>query len=164
MTSSNGSIFRVNGPLCGISPVTGEFPSQWPVTRSFDCFCDLRLNSKQLTRRWFETASRSLWRHCNVSLAYVAHEEVLVTDDINQYIYIYSGSHCWHVPFCYGKCHQQASAKLYMSYNEWFEYILIISEEMLQNNIDGLMEKRRNSITNALGLRIFCVKPSICSC
>ena len=38
MTSSNGSIFRVTGHLCGISPVTGEFPTQRPVTRSFDVF------------------------------------------------------------------------------------------------------------------------------
>ena len=39
------------------------------VTRSFDVFFDLRLNkrlSKQSRRRWFETPSRSLWRHCNV--------------------------------------------------------------------------------------------------
>ena len=28
----------------GNSPVTGEFPSQRPVTRSFDVFFDLRLN------------------------------------------------------------------------------------------------------------------------
>ena len=38
--------------LCaGNSPVTGEFPTQRPVTRSFDVFYDLRLNkrlSKQL--------------------------------------------------------------------------------------------------------------------
>ena len=33
--------------LCvGNSPVTGEFPSQRPVTRSFDVFFDLRLNSR----------------------------------------------------------------------------------------------------------------------
>ena len=39
MTSSNGNIFRVTGPLCaGNSPVTGEFPVQRPVTRSFDIF------------------------------------------------------------------------------------------------------------------------------
>ena len=52
----------------GNSPVTGEFPSQRPVTRSFDVFFDLRLNkrlSKQSRRWWFETPSRSLWRHCN---------------------------------------------------------------------------------------------------
>ena len=47
--------------------VTGEFPSQRPVTRSFNVFFDLRLNkrlSKQSGRRWFGTPSRSLWRHC----------------------------------------------------------------------------------------------------
>ena len=53
--------------LCaGNSPVTGEFPSQWPVTRSFDVCFDLRLNkrlSKQSRRRWFEMPSHSLWCH-----------------------------------------------------------------------------------------------------
>ena len=42
----------------GITPVTGEFPAQRPVTRSFDVFFDLHLNeqlSKQWRRRWFET-------------------------------------------------------------------------------------------------------------
>ena len=54
--------------FAGNSPVTGEFPSQRPVTRSFDVFFDLRQNkrlSKQSKRRWFETSSRPLWRHCN---------------------------------------------------------------------------------------------------
>ena len=49
--------------------VTGEFPSQRPVTQSLDIFFDLRLNkqlSKQSMHRWFETSSKSLWRHCNV--------------------------------------------------------------------------------------------------
>ena len=44
--------------LCaGNSPVTGEFRTPRPVTRSFDVFFDLRLNkrlSKQTTRCWFE--------------------------------------------------------------------------------------------------------------
>ena len=30
----------------GNSPVTGEFPAQRPVTRSFDIFLDLRLNKR----------------------------------------------------------------------------------------------------------------------
>ena len=30
----------------GNSPVTGEFPAQRPVTRSFDVFFDLHLNQK----------------------------------------------------------------------------------------------------------------------
>ena len=56
MTSSNGNIFRVTGHLCG----------------EFDVFVDLRLNkrlSKQSWGWWFETLSRPLWRHCNVSTA-----------------------------------------------------------------------------------------------
>ena len=36
MASSNGSISRVTGPLCG--EFNGEFPSQRPVTWSFDVF------------------------------------------------------------------------------------------------------------------------------
>ena len=58
--------------LCaGNSPATGEFPSQRPVTRSFDDFFDLRLNkrlSKQSRPWWFVTPSRQLWRHCNCIL------------------------------------------------------------------------------------------------
>ena len=70
MTSSNGNIFRVTGPLCGEFTSPGEFPTQRPVTQSFDVSFDLRLNkplSKQSWGWWFETLSRSLWRHCNVS-------------------------------------------------------------------------------------------------
>ena len=69
MTSSNGSIFCVTGPLCGEFTGPGEFPTQRPVTRSFDVFFDLRLNkrlSKQPWGWWFETPPWSLWRHCNV--------------------------------------------------------------------------------------------------
>ena len=68
MTSSNGNIFRATGPFCGNLPVTGQFPSQRPVTRSFEMFFDMRLNkrlSEQSRRWWFETPSSSLWRHCN---------------------------------------------------------------------------------------------------
>ena len=68
MTSSNGNIFHVTGLCAGNSPVTGEFPSHGPVTRSFDVFFDLRLNkrlSKQSRSWWFETPSCPLWRHCN---------------------------------------------------------------------------------------------------
>ena len=54
----------------GNSPVPGEFPTQRPVTRSFDAFFDLRL-SKRLSKQswcwWFDTPSRPLWRHRNVN-------------------------------------------------------------------------------------------------
>ena len=54
----------------GNSPVSGDFPAQRPVARSFDVFFYLRLNkrlNKQSWVLWFETPSRPLWRHCNVS-------------------------------------------------------------------------------------------------
>ena len=55
--------------LCKGNPsVTGGFPLQRPVTRIFDVFFDLSLNKrlgKQSRRRWFETQSRSSWRHWN---------------------------------------------------------------------------------------------------
>ena len=46
MTSSNGNIFRVTDPLCGKLTGPGEFPTQRPVTRSFDVFFDLRRNKR----------------------------------------------------------------------------------------------------------------------
>ena len=52
----------------GNSPVAGEFPTQRPVTRSFDVYFDPRLNkrlSKQSSGWWFETLSRPFWRHSN---------------------------------------------------------------------------------------------------
>ena len=55
--------------LCvGNSLVTGEFPSQRPVTWSFDVFFDLCLNkwlSNQSWGWWFETPSCPLWCHHN---------------------------------------------------------------------------------------------------
>ena len=57
----------------GNSPVTGEFPTQRPVTRSFDVYFDLCPNerlSKQSWGWWFETLSSPLWRHRNVLQGY----------------------------------------------------------------------------------------------
>ena len=60
--------------LCVENPsVTSGFPSQRPVTGNFDAYfelCPSKRLSKQSRRGWFETPSRSLWRHCNVSHAY----------------------------------------------------------------------------------------------
>ena len=52
----------------GNSPVPGDFPTQRPVTRSFDVYFDLRPNqrlSKQSRGWWVETLSPPLWRHRN---------------------------------------------------------------------------------------------------
>ena len=58
MTSSNGNIFHVTGPLCR------EFTGH----RTFDVFFDVHLHkrlSKQSRCWWFETPAGWLWRHCN---------------------------------------------------------------------------------------------------
>ena len=68
MTSSNGSVFRVTDPLR--EEFTGHrlIPLTKASNAEFNVFFDLRLNkrlSKQSRRWWFETPSRSLWRHCD---------------------------------------------------------------------------------------------------
>ena len=71
MKSSNGNIFRVTGHLCGEFTGPRWIPCKRPVTRRLHVFFDLRLNklmSKQSWGWWFETLSRPLWRHCNVSM------------------------------------------------------------------------------------------------
>ena len=68
MTSSNGNFPRY-WPFAG-----GTTGHRWiPLTKANDaelwCFFDLCLKKrliKQSRRRWFETPSRLLWRHCNM--------------------------------------------------------------------------------------------------
>ena len=64
------TFFALLAICAGNSPVPGEFPTQRPVTRSFDVFFDLRPNKrlrKQSWGWWFETPSRPLSRHRNAS-------------------------------------------------------------------------------------------------
>ena len=68
MTSSNGNIPALLVRCERNPPVTGGFPSQGQVRRSFDVFFDLQLNKrlgKHSRRRWSMTPSRSLLRHFN---------------------------------------------------------------------------------------------------
>ena len=68
----------------GNSPVSGEFPTQRPVMRSFDVFFDLRLNkrlSKQRWCWWFEMLSRPLWRHCNVMNMKIMPQFILMSEN-----------------------------------------------------------------------------------
>ena len=87
--------------LCaGNSPVSGEFPAQRPVTRSFDVFFDLRLNkrlSKQSWGWWFETPSSSLWRHYHVV------EIVTMQTSLDSHEYVITCKHFPHYwPFVRG--------------------------------------------------------------
>ena len=61
MTSWNGSIFRVTGPLWGNPLVTSGFHWQRPVTRSFDVVFDVRL-----VKRWTNNGIAGDWRHHDV--------------------------------------------------------------------------------------------------
>ena len=64
MTSSNGNIFRLTGPLCREFTCHRWIPS---TKASFDVLFDLRLN-KRLSKQWggwFETLLRPLWLNCN---------------------------------------------------------------------------------------------------
>ena len=73
MMSLSNNIFRVTGPLRGESTGNRLIPPQRPLARSFHVFFDLRLDKrlgKQLRRWWFETPSRSLWRHSNCSITF----------------------------------------------------------------------------------------------
>ena len=53
------------------SPVSGEFPAQRAVTRSFDVFFDLRMHERLSKHSWgsrLETPLRPLWRQSYVKL------------------------------------------------------------------------------------------------
>ena len=59
-------IFSASLVLCeGSSPVTGEFPPQRPVTRSFDVFFDLRLHNGWASHRDAGYLRRHRIHHCN---------------------------------------------------------------------------------------------------
>ena len=74
-------IFSALLAICaGNSPVPGEFPTQRPVTRSFDVYFDLRPNKrlcKQSWGWWFETLLCPLWRHSNAPCLRIADRAIV---------------------------------------------------------------------------------------
>ena len=96
----------------GNSPVPGEFPTQRPVTRSFDVYFDLSPNkrlSEQLWGWWFETLSPPLWRDRNVSLWCLFASAIL-----------HRGSYVIH--FECSKCADAALGELYVSLSDILFY------------------------------------------
>ena len=80
MTSSNGNIFRVTGPLCG--EFTGDRWIPRTKTSDADLWIDLCLNkrlSKQSWDWWFDTRSHPLWRHCNFPQDYFTYIEIIIS-------------------------------------------------------------------------------------
>ena len=64
MTSSNGNIFCVTGPLCGKSPVNSPHKGQWCEALVFSLICARTKQNRQPRHRWIETPSRPLWLYC----------------------------------------------------------------------------------------------------
>ena len=103
MTSSNGNIFRVTGHLCG--EFTG--PRWIPHTKASHaelwCFFDLRPNkqlSKQWWSWWFETPSRPLWRHRNVSSKNLSNAWIHVYIWSRRYTHYLIYYATWHTQWC----------------------------------------------------------------
>ena len=72
----------------GNSQVPGEFPTQRPVTRSFDVYFDLRPNkrfSKQSWGWWLETLSCLLWRQSNELGQVIAWRRQATSNYLSQY-------------------------------------------------------------------------------
>ena len=90
MTSSNGNIFRVTGPLWGETTGHRSILHTKPVTRSFDVLSDLRLNKQLSKQSWgwrFETPSSPLWRHCHVDTLRPGQDGRHFADDIFKCIF-----------------------------------------------------------------------------
>ena len=122
MTSSNGNIFRVTDPLCGEFTGPVEFPTQRPVTRSFDVFFDLRLNkwcSKQPWGWWIETLSCSLWRHCNGQ----RHAKTTAQRHPNVHTPSQALTCCWSPFYKHGLTLIPAWISNYIHYKVWDEFI-----------------------------------------
>ena len=110
MTSSFSALLAI---CAGNSPVPGEFPTQRPMTRSFDVFFYLRPNkrlSKQWWGWWFETPSCPLWCHCNVFEQVVeSTDEIPVIWDAVTLLWNRPGQHAvqnvWSVQEIWGRNH-----------------------------------------------------------
>ena len=69
------------------SPAIGEFPSQRPVTRSFDVFFDMPEQTAEQTIAapviW-DVIALSMWRHCNVNEKQTRHRYIVhITIDVH---------------------------------------------------------------------------------
>ena len=167
MTSSNGNLFRDTGPFARNSPITGELSSQRPLTRIFDVFFDLRLNkrlSKQSIRRWFETPSRTLWRHRNeLSNAHInkfwrnckpSSGDKLCANSCLQNV-THMG---WQLTSPVYNCRVIIWHDIQLSCMTFFYWRLFLKNV----NIGGLVQTKRNTSAPSMELRLSCTNLSIC--
>ena len=175
MTSSNGDIFRV----------TGEFPSQRPVARSFAVFFDLGLNkqlSKQSRRWWFETQSRpydvtvlhtiysdcmhtalfyfmSLWLCLKLKYINVCHWSILFRVASFTFIHDQPYGCQWRTPNGCGLMGRNLTTNSKQIVTRVHNFRNVPCQY-----IDGLAQDGSNSSANALELLQSCTKPSTSIC
>ena len=118
--------------LCaGNSPVTGEFPTQMPLTRSFDVFSDLHLN-KRLSKHswgwWFETPSRPLWHHCNELHSMTAHASAC-SNESGSFVLLITRQ--FRNPCCIGKNHFEKSPRQNIDFGQNRQHIFLIHSLVL---------------------------------
>ena len=145
MTSSNGNIIRVTGPLWGELSVTGRFPFQRPVTQNFDAFFDLCLNkrvSKQSIRRWFEAPSGSLWRHCDgTSLTVSWHWFRYQFGAVRQQTITWAS-----IDSVRFRCHMASQYHKELMTDSIFRVLVILNSEVAESGIFGFNNGRRPTI------------------
>ena len=144
MTSSNGNFSALLAFCAGNSPVTGEFPTQRPVTRSFDVFFDLRLN-KRLSKQWWGCVRKiSLW-----SVDYIFNQSTpnfgLISNSIE-------------ISLVGQGPGNGLSCALSLDFTRTNADLFLIRNTGLENTcvyVNGLMQEKCNSIANTLELCLF---------
>ena len=134
MTSSNGSIFRVTGHLCGEFTGPRWIPRKKASNAELSCFFDLHPNkrlSKQWQGWWFEKPSCPLWRHRNGCI------KLWVLD--------------WYQVFLFAN-----SIHSVPIFPPKYPYFAIFMK-----HIHGLVQDCSNSIANTLELLQSCTNPAI---
>ena len=134
------------------SPVTGKFPPQRPVTRSFDVFFDLRLIkylSKKSRCRGFGTQSRSLWRHCNERAHTCKTMMSLRSTRQNEDKHCLMSAHCWTFLSCISPslsgCRPWISSEIYAKVDQEIDRYTYRS--MLATSAEG---ERENGLIGPL--------------
>ena len=168
MTSSNRNFFRVSGPLCH-----RWIPPQKPVTQSFDFFY-LRLNkrlSKHSRRRWFETPSRSLWRHCNVNLQPCGQHVSFTILCVRYCVSLLFSEFSFNfelITDTSANCVMLLTSLILIIWGELVagmsRFLMICWYHIWLHYIDGLVQERRNSSALAMELRLSCINLSIGAC
>ena len=152
----------------GNSPVTGEFPTQRPVTRSFDVFFDLRLNQplgKQWWSWWFETLLRPLWRHCNGHKFDIATMTYLMTikwiGKISRFLFSFLGinrakiAQTIHTPVTSDRAEsQRCQPNVFFQKSEVFYFHTFMIIQHTHGSINFIICGRKPSHLEALSLKL----------